>query len=161
MVNYWAHLGEGEQAYDSMNVLFRQSTFPNLMDTHPPGVFQIDGNLGGANGMLETLVQSRWFPDHAEVDLLPALPSAWKSGQVSGIRVRGGAEIAMKWDGGALRSAHWQASQDMPFQIHVPAAHQLTRLTANGETQSLPTAAGGKFRLNARKGVTYELGFEQ
>lgn len=54
-----AHLGEGEQAYDSKNVLFRQSTFPNLMDTHPPGVFQIDGNLGGANGMLETLVQSR------------------------------------------------------------------------------------------------------
>ncbi len=74
VVNYWAHLGEGEQAYDSMNVLFRQSTFPNLMDTHPPGVFQIDGNLGGANGMLETLVQSRWFPDHAEVDLAARAP---------------------------------------------------------------------------------------
>ena len=71
VVNYWTHLHEGDQAYESMSVLFRQSTFPNLMDTHPPGVFQIDGNLGGANGMLEALVQSRWYPDHYEVDLCP------------------------------------------------------------------------------------------
>lgn len=66
--------GEGNPAYESMNVLFRQSTFPNMMDTHPPTLFQIDGYLGGANGMLEAMIQSRWYSDHAEVDLLPALP---------------------------------------------------------------------------------------
>ena len=63
VVNYWDHLHDGKQAYDSLQVMFRQSTFPNLMDTHPPGLFQIDGNLGAANGMLEALVQSRWTPE--------------------------------------------------------------------------------------------------
>ena len=60
VVNYWDHLHDGKQAYESLQVMIRQSTFPNLMDTHPPGLFQIDGNLGAANGMLEALIQSRW-----------------------------------------------------------------------------------------------------
>ena len=74
MVNFWDHFHDGKQAYESLQVMFRQSTFPNLMDTHPPGVFQIDGNLGAANGMLEALVQSRWMADASEIDLLPAVP---------------------------------------------------------------------------------------
>ena len=74
-----------------MQVLFKQSTFPNLMDTHPPGLFQIDGNLGAANGMLEALAQSRWESDYVELELLPALPHAWAEGSVQGMRVRGGA----------------------------------------------------------------------
>ena len=82
------------QAYDSLQVMIRQSTFPNLMDTHPPGLFQIDGNLGAANGMLEALVQSRWMPEAAEIELLPALPQQWAEGSVEGLsrawRRRGG-----------------------------------------------------------------------
>ena len=76
VVNYWDHLHDGKQAYESLQVMIRQSTFPNLMDTHPPGLFQIDGNLGAANGMLEAIVQSRWTPDVVEVELLPALPGS-------------------------------------------------------------------------------------
>jgi alpha-L-fucosidase 2 len=75
VVNYWDHLHDAKQAYESLQVMFRQSTFPNLMDTHPPGLFQIDGNLGAANGMLEALVQSRWMPEATEVELLPPCPS--------------------------------------------------------------------------------------
>jgi len=73
-VNLWDHLSDSKQAYESMQVMFRQSTFPNLMDTHPPGVFQIDGNLGAANGMLAALIQSRWKPDVTEIELLSTLP---------------------------------------------------------------------------------------
>jgi len=74
LVNLWDHLSDSKQAYESMQVMFRQSTFPNLMDTHPPGVFQIDGNLGAANGMLAALIQSRWKPDVTEIELLSTLP---------------------------------------------------------------------------------------
>jgi alpha-L-fucosidase 2 len=88
VVNYWDHLRDGKQAYESLQVMFRQSTLPNLMDTHPPGVFQIDGNLGAANGMLEALVQSRWMPDATEITLLPALPTQWSDDLIEGLRVR-------------------------------------------------------------------------
>ena len=160
VVNYWDHFGEGEQAYESMVVLFRQSTFPNLMDTHPPGLFQIDGNLGGANGMLEALVQSRWYADHCEVDLLPALPKEWDHGSVSGIRVRGSAEVDLQWDGGKVRTSHWRVSQDGVFELRVPAGQHLRRWTANGRTQPIPTEKAGVFGLTLRKGKAYELSFE-
>ena len=160
VVNYWDHLGEGEQAYDSMAVLFRQSTFPNLMDTHPPGVFQIDGNLGGANGMLEAVIQSRWYPDHSEVDLLPALPSVWKRGAATGIRVRGGSEIDVKWENGKVSSSHWRASQDEAFDIRLPSGQHLRRWTANGKTQPVPAEKDGAVRVSVRRGGVYDLTFE-
>jgi alpha-L-fucosidase 2 len=160
VVNYWAHLGDGEQAYRSMEVLFRQSTFPNMMDTHPPGVFQIDGNLGGANGMLETLVQSRWYPDHNEVDLLPALPQAWSRGSVSGIRVRGGAELDLQWEAGNVRTSRWRASGDGLFDIRWPAGRRLSAFAENGNAQALPSGDAGRLRVQFRKGATYTLIFE-
>ena len=104
VVNYWDHLHDGKQAYDSLQAMFRQSTFPNLMDTHPPGLFQIDGNLGAANGMLEALVQSRWTPDFVELELLPALPVQWSEGSLDGVHLRGGATIDMRWKSGKIVS---------------------------------------------------------
>jgi len=143
-----------------MNVLFRQSTFPNMMDTHPPGLFQIDGNLGGANGMLEAIVQSRWYPDRAEVDLLPALPKEWSHGSVSGIRVRGGAELDLQWDGGKLRSSQWRVAQDDVFEIHMPPGQHLQRWTSNGKNQPIPAEKDNAVRITAHKGATYDFAFE-
>jgi alpha-L-fucosidase 2 len=74
------------------------------MDTHPPGLFQIDGNLGAANGMLEALVQSRWTPDFVELELLPALPVQWSEGSLDGVHLRGGATIDMRWKSGKIVS---------------------------------------------------------
>jgi alpha-L-fucosidase 2 len=161
VVNYWTHLQKGDEAYQSMSVLFRQSTFPNLMDTHPPGVFQIDGNLGGANGMLEALVQSRWYPDHCEVDLLPARPSVWKDGSVSGVRVRGASTLDLEWHDGKARVSRWHALEDGVFRIALPAGQHLSRLSVSGKELSLPNESEGVIRLPVRKGTTYELKFQQ
>ena len=91
----WARLGDGERAYRILQgLLGPRRTYPNMFDAHPP--FQIDGNFGGAAGILEMIVQS-WG---GEVRLLPALPAAWPRGEVRGVRVRGGIELDLAWSQG-------------------------------------------------------------
>jgi len=145
VVNYWDHLHDGGQAYDSMQVLFRQSTFPNLMDTHPPGVFQIDGNLGAANGMLEALLQSRWDADASEIELLPALPAQWKSGSVRGVRVRGGSAVDMRWHDGRMIELKISAGSDGAVKLIAP----------QGQTIAKVVQAEGRRTVDAADGVLH------
>ena len=111
-INLWARLKDGDHAYkmyrellkyvepDGVKVNYQRGggTYPNLFDAHPP--FQIDGNFGGSAAVAEMLVQST--PDL--IELLPAVPKAWSSGKVSGLKARGGYEISMQWEGGQVKN---------------------------------------------------------
>lgn len=155
VVNYWDHLHEGEKAYESLQVMFRQSTFPNLMDTHPPGLFQIDGNLGSANGMLEALVQSRWTPEAVEVELLPALPSKWPEGSVEGLRVRGNAGVTMHWSDGKITSLTLNAGSNGAIRL-VPPKGQTIAQVRSGKAVTAVSADG---LLHLKAGQRYEISF--
>jgi alpha-L-fucosidase 2 len=148
-VNYWDHLHDGKQAYDSLQVMIRQSTFPNLMDTHPPGVFQIDGNLGAANGMLEALVQSRWTPEFSEVEILPALPEQWSEGSIKGVHVRGGAILDMQWKAGKITSMKIHAMGDGNIRL-IPPQGQTVASIHSSTGQSVSARKDGAIHLNKR-----------
>jgi len=170
VLNYWARLEEGDQAHDSLLVLLRNSTFPNLFDDHPVDtfilrkgeateeeghVFQIDGNFGGAAGIAEMLLQSQG----GEISLLPALPHAWSEGEVRGLRARGGCTVDIRWQKGAAVSATLHSTLDGVQRMRVPKSQKIAAIRNRSKALPLHAESDGTVSFMMQKGNTYTISF--
>lgn len=131
IMNHYAYLWDGAKAYENIEQMLMKSTYPNMFDKHPP--FQIDGNFGATAAISSMLVQS----SEERVVLLPALPEAWPEGAVTGLRLVGNAEIALKWEAGKLTCAELKADSDYKTCMKYQGKEILVALKA-GETMQLP-----------------------
>jgi alpha-L-fucosidase 2 len=109
----WARLQDGNRAYKILHGFIASQVLPNLFATHPP--FQIDGNFGYAAGVCEMLIQSHT----GTIELLPALPEAWSTGKVTGLRARGGYTVDIEWKDGKVTNYRIAAKEAREVQVRV------------------------------------------
>ncbi len=132
----WARMGDADMAYRRMRHHMADVTFDNLLGKNGD-VFQIDSNLGGIAAFAEMLLQS----DGDAIALLPALPAAWGSGSVRGLRARGGYRVDMSWSGGRLVSASICAAFDGNVRVRRGLDGEVMELALKaGERRELPIA---------------------
>ena len=150
---FWSRLLNAEKAHEQFSYILvpRKSTkvvyrggsgvYDNLLTTHPP--FCIDGNLGTTAGMAEMLLQSHLMDSENNriIHLLPALPSAWEDGSVTGLRARGQFVIDIEWKGGKLVEANLISKSGTACKVKYLDQHV-----------NIPSGKGRVFVLKLHKG---------
>ena len=150
-INLHARALEGNAAHDYFTeVMLKHSTrytvemagfggvYYNLWDSHSP--FQIDGNFGYCAGVAEMLMQSY----DGTVHLLPALPSVWAEGNVSGLKAVGNFTVDQTWAGSKLTEATVTSVKGGELKVQY-GDELLTIMTYPGETYNFYFDAEGHF----------------
>jgi len=152
-VNLWARLEDGDRALQHVHGLFSGSA-ESLLNADARW-FQIDGNLGGASGIAEMLLQSH----SSEIAILPALPVAWSEGRFTGLRARGNVEVDASWRDGKAVAATLRPAVAGQFRIRPPRGQRIARLAVGGRAIEA-VARGGAWQVRLAAGQVCSIAFE-
>lgn len=114
----FARLKDGNAVGESIRKMLSTCIKDNLLDTHPP--FQIDGNFGAGEAILESLAQSH----SGYLEFLPALPENWDKGAVSGMILRGGIQADFSWENGKLKTLTLTAKDDREVIVRIDGTEE-------------------------------------
>ncbi|CAM3745488.1 glycosyl hydrolase family 95 catalytic domain-containing protein [Flavobacterium chungbukense] len=158
-VNMWARLLDGNHAYQLFKNQLRLTKdndkkysghggcYPNLFDAHPP--FQIDGNFAGTAGVIEMLMQSQ----NKEIHLLPAVPDAWKDGEIKGITAKGNFVVDIKWKDGKMSQSKITSNAGGSCQIRSAEPFKIQKLNIESKKSSIGYTAV----FDTKKGTSYTI----
>ena len=152
-LNHWARLLDGDHAYILFQNLLKEGTADNMWDLHPP--FQIDGNFGGTAGIAELFLQSH----NGKLHLLPALPSTWTNGHISGLLTRGNFEVDIYYNNNELDYAVIRSNAGEPCNVYYNGK-ELNFNTTKGEEYTIRyNSTTGQLESEMTSGIddiTYE-----
>lgn len=148
-INTWARVGDGNKAYKLIGDLFRSGILTNLWDTHAP--FQIDGNFGYTSGVNEMLMQS----NAGYINILPALPDAWTTGNVQGLVARGNFEVDIDWVNKTVSSVSLHSRNGGKAVVHHPGISRGTVRDSRGNLVDFEVLSADRISFDTAQGTEY------
>ncbi len=148
----FARLRQGDESLDRIAILLKNHVTDSLLDLHPPGIFQIDGNFGSTAAMAEMLLQSY----RGRIYILPALPSTWPSGRVTGLAAKGGFLVDIAWKDGRLAKLKVTSRLGGDCSLVFDRSYEL-QVAADGKTAAGPGRKTRTLDLKTAAGVSYEI----
>lgn len=167
-VNLWARAKDGDHAHLIIRNALKHSTsygtnagaggiYYNLYDAHAP--FQIDGNFGVCAGVAEMLMQSHL----GVIEILPALPSDWKSGSITGLKAVGNFTVDLTWENGKATMVKIVSHKGTPLVVKSEQDLTKVRVSSGAEELKVTPVEGkpGQYSIPAAEGSTIDIDFSK
>jgi alpha-L-fucosidase 2 len=148
-MNLWSRLYDGERALSIYKGYLKEQSFLSLFAKCGEPL-NIDGSLGQTAGITEMLVQSH----EGVIDLLPAVPDEWRTGEFDGVRVRGGFELNMAWDDKKITTVEILSKAGKPCRINAGSGYKVTQ---DGKEVAIKTNGDGSLEFETIEGGLYLL----
>lgn len=134
----WLRVFDGDHANKIYNDILRESTLDNMIQYEtrahygdqpvPETPFFMESTILAAGIVTEMVLQSQY----GDLVLLPALPSAWTTGNIRGIRARGACTVDIEWKNGKLVKAKVQSDKGGEYTIRYNGKTKVINIKANG-----------------------------